>query len=196
MKPACGFFTAVSSNGSSDVIIWAVSRHFSFDVGTPPPTLFAFQPVPGNSQLKQLYSATAGNWDVPHTSGDGANSNIVPVMANGHVYVASYKELDIFGLGRPIIVQPAAPPVAPPPEPQPAAGLMSIFGTITKLEGSRLTLKTEAGTEVQVDAEKAIGNGLSPALVVGQQVSVYGNTDAQGMLHAEVIKHGSTSKKP
>jgi len=27
-------------------------------------------------------------------------------------------------------------------------------------------------------------------------VSVYGNTDAQGVLHAEAIKHGLTPKKP
>jgi hypothetical protein len=188
-----GFFTAVSSNGSNDVIIWAVSRHFSHDVGTPPPTLFAFQPVSGNPQLQQLFMSTAGNWDVPHSSTDGANSNIVPVVANGHVYVASYKELDIFGLGAPpIIIHPAAPRVAPEPKSQPAGGL---FGTITKLEGSRFTLKTEAG-EVQVNAETAINKGLSPALVVGRQVSVYGTMDAQGVLHAEVIKHGLTPKKP
>jgi hypothetical protein len=114
-------------------------------------------------------------------------------VANGHVYVASYKELDIFGLGAPpIIIHPAAPRVAPEPKSQPAGGL---FGTITKLEGSRFTLKTEAG-EVQVNAETAINKGLSPALVVGRQVSVYGTMDAQGGLHAEVIKHGLTPKKP
>lgn len=191
-RDSTGFLTAVSSDGGNNVIIWAVSRHFSFDVGTPPPTLFAFQPIPGNPQLRQLFMSTSGNWDVPHSSTDGANSNIVPVVANGHVYVASYKELDIFGLGTPIIIHPAATPVAPPPKPQLAGGL---FGTITKLEGSRFTLKTEAG-EVQVHAEQAITSGLSPALILGQQVSVYGTLDAQGVLHAEVIKHGVTPKKP
>ena len=190
-----GFFTAVSSDGSNNVIIWAVSRHFSFDVTSQPPTLFAFQPIPGNPQLKQLFKSTAGNWDVPPTSGDGANSNIVPVVANGRVYVASYKELDIFGLGTPLIIHAAPPPVAPLPKTQPAGGLVSIFGIITKLEGSRFTLKTEAG-EVQVNAEKAIANGLSPSLVVGRQVSVYGNRDAQGVLHAKVIRNGLTPKKP
>jgi hypothetical protein len=191
-----GFFTAVSSNGNANVIIWAVSRHFSLDAGTQAPTLFAFQPIPGNPQLKQLFKAAAGNWDVPHTAGDGANSNIVPVVANGHVYVASYKELDIFGFGRPIIIHPAAPAVIPPLEPQAAGGLTSTFGIITKVEGLRFTMKTEAGTEVQVDAEKALKDGLSPALVIGQAVSVYGNTDAQGVVHAEVIKHAYTPKEP
>lgn len=189
-----GFFTAISSDGNNNVIIWAVSRHFSFDVGTAPPTLFAFQAIAGNSQLQQLFSSPAGNWDVPHSSGDGANSNIVPVVANGHVYVASYKELDIFGLGaRPVILHPAPHAVVPSPRPQPATGVVSAFGTITKLEGSRFTLKTEAG-EVQVNAENAITEGLSPALAVGLQVSVYGDRDPQGVLHAEVIRHGLTPK--
>jgi hypothetical protein len=191
-----GFFTAISSSGSANVIIWAVSRHFSFDVGTQPPTLFAFEPIPGTFQLNQLFKATAGNWDVPHSSGDGAFSNIVPVVANGHVYVASYKELDIFGFGPPITKLPEAPTVAPPPEPPVTDGITSIFGTITKIEGSRFAMKIQAGTEVQVDAENALKNGLSPDLVVGQSVSVYGIADTQGVLHAEVIKHPPAPKKP
>lgn len=40
-----------------------------------------------------LFSVPAGNW--PNT---GGNSNIVPVVANGQVYVASWKQLAIFGL--------------------------------------------------------------------------------------------------
>jgi hypothetical protein len=143
-----------------------------------------------------LFKATAGNWDVPHSSGDGAFSNIVPVVANGHVYVASYKELDIFGFGPPITKLPEAPTVAPPPEPPVTDGITSIFGTITKIEGSRFAMKIQAGTEVQVDAENALKNGLSPDLVVGQSVSVYGIADTQGVLHAEVIKHPPAPKKP
>jgi len=40
-----------------------------------------------------LFQGAAGTW--PYT---GGNANIVPVVANGKVYVASYKELAIFGL--------------------------------------------------------------------------------------------------
>jgi hypothetical protein len=96
--PDPGFFTSVSSNGASNVIIWAVSRETV--------NLYAFQPVPnptqpGKFQLKQLNQWPAGNWNLPdfnNKSGpDQANSNIVPVVANGHVYVASYKQLQIFG---------------------------------------------------------------------------------------------------
>jgi outer membrane protein assembly factor BamB len=98
-----GFFTAVSSNGASDALIWAVSQR---DNTNPPhfPRLFAFRPVTGNAQLQPVVnSMVAGRWDFPTLPGDGAHSNIVPVVANGHVYVASYTELDIFGFGPPVI---------------------------------------------------------------------------------------------
>jgi hypothetical protein len=186
-----GFFTVVSSNGSANVIIWAVSRRHSFS-GGPQPTLYAFQPIPGNPALKQLFKATAGNWDVPHTATDGANSNIAPVVANGHVYVASYRELDIFGFVPPTNKLSAAPvttSTSEPPVPK------STFGVITKVEGSRITIKTEAGAEVQVDAEQALKNGLSPALVVGQPASIYGARDVQGVVRAEVIRGAHIAKK-
>src|SRR5262249_1803313 len=82
-----GFFTSISSNGDANVIIWAVSRRNSFD-GGPEPTLFAFQPIPGTFELKLLFQSVAGNWDVPLQQNwpEGANSNIVPVVANGQVY--------------------------------------------------------------------------------------------------------------
>jgi len=185
--PDGGFFTAVSSNGNANAIIWAVSRRHS-SAGGPEPTLYAFQPIPGNPKLRQLFKATAGNWDVPHPAGDGANSNIVPVVANGHVYVASYRELDIFGFGSPVNKLSATPAITRASEPPTEGILNSTFGIITKAEGSRFTMKTEAGTEVQVDAEQALKDGLSPVITIGQPVSVFGATSAQGVVRAEVIK--------
>jgi len=43
--------------------------------------------------MKKLFGATAGNW--PNL---GGNSNLVPVVANGRVFVASYRKLKIYGL--------------------------------------------------------------------------------------------------
>ena len=88
-----GFFTSVSSDDSKDGIIWAVSRP-----DNPSPaevSLFAFAATPsgGTSTLPTLFHGTAGNW--PNI---GGNANIVPVVANGHVYVASNKNMAIFGL--------------------------------------------------------------------------------------------------
>ena len=85
-----GFFTSVSSNGTAKPIIWALSR--------PSPTqttvsLYAFDPDLGGTAMKQVFLGTAGTWPT-----DGSNTNLVPVVANGKVFVASYKELVILGL--------------------------------------------------------------------------------------------------
>ena len=43
--------------------------------------------------MSTLFSAVGGYW--PNINGD---SNLVPLVANGKVYVASYQELLVFGL--------------------------------------------------------------------------------------------------
>jgi outer membrane protein assembly factor BamB len=86
-----GFFTTVSSNGTASPIIWALSHPVSktsIDI-----SLFAFDPESGGSTMTQLFKASAGTW--PNTGGD---ANLVPVVANGKVFVASNKQLRIFGL--------------------------------------------------------------------------------------------------
>jgi len=180
-----GFFTSVSSNGANDVIIWAVSRSTSNANGQPPPRLFAFQPVPGAYDLKLLFPILppgvlpgfpAGRWDLPALSNgthSDANSDIVPVVANGHVYVASYRELDIFGFVEPVneLSQVSS-------------------GVIVAIDGAQFTLRTGGGVEVRVDADAAIKSGLAHELKMDQTVTVYGSVDAQGVVHADVIKPG------
>ncbi|MGB0116094.1 MAG: hypothetical protein WCF61_02075 [Terriglobales bacterium] len=85
-----GFFTTVSSNGNANPIIWALSRP---QKSTQAITLFAFNPDAGGSKMKPLFKATAGAWPTRT-----ANSNLVPVVANGQVFVATYQQLQIFGL--------------------------------------------------------------------------------------------------
>ena len=86
-----GFFTSISSNGTANPILWALSH--------PPNTtqapiyLFAFDPDSGGSTMQPLFKGTAGAW--PNL---GGNANLVPVVANGQVFVASYQQLQIFGL--------------------------------------------------------------------------------------------------
>jgi hypothetical protein len=53
-------------------------------------TLYAYDPAAASV----VFSAAAGTWP---TAADG-HSNIVPVVANGRVYVESYKQLTIWGL--------------------------------------------------------------------------------------------------
>jgi hypothetical protein len=87
---ASGFFTSVSSNSNTNPIIWAVSRP------TPNQTaifLYAFAPDLSGTTLQQIFKGAAGTWVLR-----GNNSNLVPVVANGRVFVASYKELTILGL--------------------------------------------------------------------------------------------------
>jgi hypothetical protein len=85
-----GFFTVISSDSTKagSAIIWAVARPNS----TAAVTLYAFAAAASGGTYKLLFSSPAGSW--PYT---GGNANIVPVVANGKVYVASYKALTIFG---------------------------------------------------------------------------------------------------
>ncbi len=85
-----GFFTSVSSNGKATPIIWALTRPASHS--SPGIGLYAFNPDSG-PKMTLLFQTDAGSW--PNY---GGNSNQVPVVANGKVYVASNKELEIFGL--------------------------------------------------------------------------------------------------
>jgi hypothetical protein len=87
-----GFFTSISSNGTASPIIWALSRPATTSNGAPI-SLYAFDPESGGGTMSQLFKATAGAW--PNT---GGNANLVPVVANGLVFVASHQQLQIFGL--------------------------------------------------------------------------------------------------
>lgn len=87
-----GFFTSVSSNGTSNPIIWALS-HPTTAKGNPL-FLYAFNPESVTSGvMHELVKIQAGFW--PNT---GGNSNLVPVVADGKVFVASNKQLQIFGI--------------------------------------------------------------------------------------------------
>src|SRR5579872_1073436 len=85
-----GFFTSISSNGKSNVIVWALSHPASSS--SPAIYLYAFNPDSG-ATMKTLFMHQAGTW--PNF---GGNSNLVPVVANGEVFVASHNQLQIFGL--------------------------------------------------------------------------------------------------
>jgi hypothetical protein len=93
-----GFFTSVSSQGSSNVVIWAVTRPSGTSPDTTggyPMTLWAFSESLSNGKLTKLLQVVGGEWGPDSMNG---NANAVPAVANGQVYVASYKLLKIFGL--------------------------------------------------------------------------------------------------
>jgi hypothetical protein len=86
-----GFFTSISSNGTANPIIWALSRPTSNS--KPTVNLLAFNPETGKVGMKQLFKKAAGSW--PNL---GGNANLVPVVANGLVFVATNQQLQVFGL--------------------------------------------------------------------------------------------------
>jgi hypothetical protein len=173
-----GFFTVVSSNGvqAGTGIIWAVGR----PSGSTSVNLFAFAATASGGTYKPLFSSPAGSW--PNT---GGNANIVPVVANGKVYVASYQALTIFGVRSGIAAQalqlsPAA--VASPSSPH------VITGTLLALDGSTLTLQTRTGKAAKIDASQAVKNQQVGPLVVGTPFTVQGSSiTATGALLATSV---------
>jgi hypothetical protein len=181
-----GFFTGVSSNGTNadTAIIWAVGR----PVGKGDPvTLYAFNGTATGASLPALWSGTAGSW--PNT---GGNANLVPTVANARVYVASYKELAIFGLiPRSRMTQRRALPTADeliqgaPPLPRLPGAVF--WGTIKELDGDRLTIVLRTGERLQVDLTEAMKEGTFVDPVVGRNVEVIGKLNADGILEASTM---------
>ncbi len=184
-----GFFTAVSSDGKKPgAIIWALARP-NYVPGNI--TLFALESEPqstSGNQLPVLYSAPAGAWD-----STGGDADLVPVVANGKVYVASYEQLDIFGLlGSRKAVTPAALVVEAPRATGGAPH--EVTGTLVAISGSRLTLRTRTGTLAHVDDSEAVRRERSVDLIVSEPVSALGDRDAAGVLHAKVIVRAKRSQ--
>src|ERR1700733_3817875 len=95
-----GFFTSISSRGTANPIIWVLSRPPSSSLRSPV-YLYAFNPDATNgSTMTEHFKGVGCYW--PNL---GGNSNLVPVVANGQVFVASYQELQIFGLKKPAASQ-------------------------------------------------------------------------------------------
>jgi|HubBroStandDraft_6_1064221.scaffolds.fasta_scaffold61460_2 outer membrane protein assembly factor BamB len=169
-----GFFTTVSSHGTAagTAIVWAIARPTTIPGDL---TLIAIDAQNGST----IYHHAAGTWN------DGnANANIVPVVANGRVYVASRKELAVFGLNgherrEPQFVAEVAP--VTPGQPN------QVFGVVTKVEGSLITLRTRTGSEVRVDTTAADKANLSAAAPLGRALHAAGTIDSAGVMHAEAI---------
>ena len=167
-----GFFTVVSSNGANlkSAIIWAVARPTS----TAPLMLYAFAAAPASGTLKQLYSAPAGQW--PNL---GGNANIVPVVANGKVYVAAHQSLMIFGpngsaaAGAASVVGSSAAAVMLPP-----GATQRVSGRLLAIDGATLTLLTRTSQIVTVDVSRAVATERVANLIVGQAYTALGAAPA------------------
>lgn len=191
-----GFMTSISSNGETgDAIIWAVPRPLP-DPNIPGILpyayclwLYAFRATQTpNTVLTQIFKAPAGTWPYAYR----ANANIVPVVAAGKVFVASYGLLNIFGLGG---AQTSCPNITAPGPPQPA--LLEVYGTIVDISGSQLTIQLRTGALLRVDATAAINSEHFAVVFPGRAIVALGTygvvaqrtSDAKGLLtfHADVI---------
>lgn len=178
-----GFFTTVSSAGAEPgAIIWAVAR----PEGSPGTvTLFAFKSEAGRgSTLDILFQAPAGPW--PSLT---ANADLVPVVANGKVYVASYEQLDIFGIGstfeKAATTRTSHAAIGAPHD---------VTGTLIAIRGSILTLRTRTGKIARVDDSAAVRHERSADLIAGEPFNVRGTYDASGVLHAAAIVRAKPSQ--
>jgi len=178
-----GFFTSVSSNGTQPgtQIVWAVSRPMS-DQDTSI-SLYAFDASNGT----ELFSGVAGDW--PNT---GGNSNIVPAVANGRVYVASNKTVSIFGLSGGAAVKPMLGGRKTPA--QLAAGQHEFYGLVTRVEQHSMSVLKRDGTKVTVDIGAAERAHRAAPPAVGHGVMVRGTMGQGGMVMAQVVGHAKPQK--
>jgi hypothetical protein len=181
-----GTFTSVSSNGTQSAIIWATGE--PVDSNPAAVKLYAFDTTPSSgNNLTLLYSSQAGNW--PFTA---AAANIVPVVANGKVYVASNKQLTIFGLGgHPFLAAAAA--AAQPAALNTHESPHQITGVLEPADGAVLTLRTRTGKLARVDDSVARQKKQTSVLVPGKAYTAQGNYDSTGALHAEAVARAKGS---
>jgi len=182
-----GFFTSVSSDGTDPKtqIIWAVNRASGDDNHV---TMYAFNATPSGATLPLLWQGVAGYW--PSVD---ANNNIVPTVANGRVYVATYQQLQIFGLRTLRIHWPPrftgefeetrlreARVRRPPASPQ-------FWGRVKSVEGDKMVITLRGGRELAVDLSEAIKTQHAVLLRPGQSALVRGTMGAGGVFHATVV---------
>ncbi len=174
-----GFFTSVSSNGTNagSAIVWAVGR----PTDTEPAyiTLYAFDADTG----QQLFAETAGQW--LNVTGD---ANIVPVVANGLVYVASDQMLTIFGEGgsRAVTLPSIRHPDTRAPLPP---GHHELYGTVESMRGAQLVIRRRSGEHVRLTATEALRKFMFAEPAIGHSLIARGTLDKSGVFQADVILH-------
>jgi len=92
-----GATPAISANGNSNGIVWAISRPQALNVmpGTAPAVLYAYNAT----NMTMLYnSKQALGFTYPLDQGGCAGKFVVPTVAKGRVYVGTQNQLDVYGL--------------------------------------------------------------------------------------------------
>ncbi|MBV9571926.1 MAG: hypothetical protein JO056_11865 [Alphaproteobacteria bacterium] len=175
-----GVFTVVSSDNHRNAVIWATGKPVDFDPGTF--KLYAFNATNGNV----LFKGDAGTWPFPEN-----NNTVMPMVANGRVFVAGYKTLSIFGLGS---GEAAALPrvAAPNMRVKLAAGEHEIYGTVRAIDGVKLTVEKRDGSMLTVDATRAEKEHAKAQPQVGKALVARGTYSSAGVLDANVVLHAKS----
>jgi hypothetical protein len=175
-----GSFSTVSSNGTTanTAVLWTVGRPTNNSPATV--DLYAF-----NEAGQPLYSGVAGTW--PNTGGD---ADLVPVVANGRVYVASYRSLAIWGLGGASASRVEAPLIAAKHELRAplAPGQHEVYATVVSQDGTHLVVAKRTGELVEVDGTEAFAHSRAAEPSVGHGIRIRGRY-AEGVLHADTLLH-------
>lgn len=179
-----GVFTTVSSNNlqAGSAVVWALGRPVNFNPGNI--KLYAFDPENGNT----LFASEAGVWPSPDS-----NADLVPVVANGRVYVASYKTVSIFGLSDGAAA--TLPATTPPPELRAklAPGEHEIFGTVRAIDGAKVLLQKRDGNKVTVDTTPAAAKFDKAEPAIGRALVARGTYTPAGVLKARAILHAKSN---
>ncbi len=178
-----GFFTTISSNGTTadTAVIWAATRPSASNADSLGVYLQAIDPANGSAVI---FAADAGDWPFA----GNANANVVPVTANGHVFVATYQNLSIYGLA-PVAAHKVFQRVKAPPMPAFPGVQHEIRGIVSAVEGDMMTLRERDGTVVQVDIAAARRAGNVAASAPGHAVLVRGDDGRNGTLEARFVLH-------
>jgi hypothetical protein len=177
-----GVFTTISSHAlvKDTAIIWAVER--VSDANTFYVSLKAFDPQHG---AKQIFAGVAGFWPFAPT----ANANIVPLVANGHVLVASYKTLIAFGLSATPAHRLALHFAAMPEKlPLPAGATHELHGSVMSAGATTLILRLRGGRTVTIDMATAkAGFHVNPP-VPGHAADVRGNYAGDTFVATSILR--------
>jgi hypothetical protein len=182
-----GFFTSVSSNDhiTDSAIIWAIRRAQKGEA-TQSLILHAFDAKDG----EHLCAADAGPW--PQEKGHGAAPNAVPVVANGKVFIASYKELRVFGVGG---AAACGVKVVAETHPQfhaalPVPGQSGVVkGIIVDVVDAKMHLNM-GGQMIEADVSKVLRTGRHGNINRGKPITIQGTSTAAGSMSAESIYSG------
>lgn len=172
-----GFMTSISSQATAagSAVIWAVPHPAN---GTL--ILTAMDPANGAAQL---FSGPAASWPFAD-----ATANVVPVVADGQVFIGGYQQVAVFGLAPPsrhVTFKPAATPlqlgdIGAPHE---------LRGIVVTVSDNMMMLRTRTAQMLRVDLTSA-RKLHSVALVHPDSfVVARGDYAAQGLFLARSVLH-------